>query len=230
MVKAKKAVGAPAHAQLFSTMMILLLAFFIVLTSLIDKEDDSGFENNIGDIQNAFGFLGGIGMLGNHFASASIERKHGLSDSQPSETVGLPTRRIRGDGGVGTNEVVPERKTPTYLQIVVPHDFGPGCASLTPRMAEYLDVAGAVLASYPAYHCVLRQVTTERGAWQDDSLLAYRRALAVRQFLAASADLPASRLTVLGYADWTNLPKLATEEQRARQQVLVFDLYKPDMR
>ena len=113
MKKGKKAQGAPAHVQLFSTMMILLLAFFIVLSSLIEKENDSGFENSIGDIQNAFGVLGGLGMLANHFASAPIEKLTGAPDPAPGEQVGLPNRSTRGDGGVGTNEIAPEKKTPT---------------------------------------------------------------------------------------------------------------------
>ncbi len=230
MKKGKKAPGAPAHFQLFSTMMILLLAFFIVLSSLIEKENDSGFKNSIGDIQNAFGVLGGIGMLGNHFAAAPVEKSTGPPDPSPSEQVGLPSRSTRGDGGVGTNEVAPERGTPTYLQVVVPHAFRPGSAALSPEMAEYLDVAGTVLASYPSYHCALRQVTTESGDWQADSRLAFRRAAAVRHSLARSTALPAARMMALGYADWSVLPQLATEENCARQQILVFDLYKPDAR
>jgi len=230
MKKGKKAPGAPAHVQLFSTMMILLLAFFSVLTSLIDKENDSGFKNSIGDIQNAFGVLGGIGMLANHFASAPIEKLTGSPDTLPNEQVGMPSRRTRGDGGVGTNETMPEKKTPTYLQVVVPYVFAPGSASLPPGLGEYLDVAGTVLASYPSYHCALRQVTTESGDWRTDSRLAYRRALAVRQALARSTALPPTRITVLGYADWSILPQLATGENRDRQQILVFDLYKPDAR
>lgn len=229
MKKGKKATGAPAHFQLFSTMMILLLAFFIVLTSLIDKENDSGFKNSIGDIQNAFGVLGGIGMLANHFASAPVEKLTGAPDSSPGDQVGMPSRSTRGDGGVGTNETAPEKKTPVYLQVVVPHAFQPGSAALSPEMADYLDVAGTVLASYPSYHCALRQVTTESGDWQTDSRLAFRRAAAIRHSLARSTALPASRMTALGYADWSILPQLATEENRSRQQILVFDLYKTDV-
>lgn len=230
MKKGKKAVGAPAHVQLFSTMMILLLAFFIVLTSLIKSEDETGFQNNIGDIQNAFGITGGIGMLAHHFSWAPVESLPGTLDPAEVRHAGAATRHTRGDGGVGTNDTTPEKGTPVYLQVPVPYGFEPGSAALTPQLSEYLDVAGTVLASYPSYHYALRQVTTETGDRQADARLAYCRALAVQHYLSRSCALPMVRMTTVGYADWSFLPQVATEDNRDRKQVLVFDLYKPDPR
>jgi len=228
MKKGKKAGGAPAHVQLFSTMMILLLAFFIVLTSLIDAENDTGFQNNIGDIQNAFGIRGGIGMLAHHFTCGPLKGVRGKGKANKDDTVGLETRYIRGSGGTGTNETETETGTPTYLQVVVPHAFEPGSDRVPPLMAEYLDVAGTVLAVYPAYHCTLRQVTRESGNWQTDTNLAHRRAANVRRYLHMSCALPLTRVSIVGYADWSVLPDPMPEGGSDRGQTLVFELWKPD--
>jgi flagellar motor protein MotB len=228
MKKGKKAVGAPAHVQLFSTMMILLLAFFIVLNSLIDADNETGFQNNIGDIQNAFGITGGIGMLAHHFMCAPIEGVSRRRNNPEEEKFGQTTHHSRGAGGVGNNEIEPEQGTPVYLRVVVPHRFAAGDAAIPAKLADYLDVAGTVLASYPDYRCTLRQITTESGDWQQDARLAQRRAVAVQRYLRQSCALPAERVAVVAYADWATLGEHTAVADQNRAQCLMFDLWKAE--
>ena len=66
MGKKRKEELAPAYMGLYSSLMILLLAFFILLNSMATVQE-AGFKAGIGKVQNAFGWKGGVRDHALHF-------------------------------------------------------------------------------------------------------------------------------------------------------------------
>jgi hypothetical protein len=59
--------GAPAYMAQYTALMTLLLAFFILL-NVLSESKESGFKDGIGQIRNAFGQVGGLGIFSYTFS------------------------------------------------------------------------------------------------------------------------------------------------------------------
>ena len=142
--KREKAEGAPAYMGLFTSLMTVLLAFFIILNSMSDKQE-SGFHDGIGDIKNAFGLTGGTGIM--KFSLFNIGR-----DAIPvpeelvtetGEEVGFHKDSVSGQGGSGNSpNQLNELNPPDYLRIKLPFDFEEKNLVLNPKIAGFLDLVG----------------------------------------------------------------------------------------
>lgn len=224
--KRKMAEGAPAYIQLYSTMMILLLAFFIVLVTL-SEDQEAGFSSGIGEVQDAFGIAGGIGMLTFHFTAGAPPAKEPKTPVTQNEGRGhgVEPWRLRGSGGTGASDTDFEKGMPRCLRILVPYRFEEGSARLTPEMAEYLDIAGTILALHLDFRITVRQFSDASETEEAPGSLANRRAAAVQQFLHQSCKLTPKRMTAIGYAHDTYLHEYVKANAENTGQMLVFDLY-----
>lgn len=227
MSKLKKADGAPAYIQLYSIMMMLLLAFFIVLVTLSGESKNESFKSDIGKVQQSFGLTGGIGMLRFPFAEDSQRLEGQIPATEEEKTdEGVDSWRLRGSGGSGTTDIDFERGMPTSMRVVVPYQFAEGRTSLSSSMLEYLDIVGTVLADNSDFSIAVRQFTVGAGSVPDAALVASARAGAVQRFLHESCGLSPDRITAVGYAHPSFLPVDQRSEIARTNQLLIFDLYR----
>lgn len=190
--------GAPAYMQLFTTLMILLLAFFIILSTLTEQQD-SGFRSGIGDVKDAFGTVGGLGLFSYdlfRIAPGAIPAPSGAAES--TGEIGFHRSLVEGSGGGGNTEARPEKNPlPEYLRVPIPFTFEPGSDVLPVEMAHYLDVTGTGFAVFDV-ELTVRSYCTEGGRAPDEDL-ALRRALAVVRYLHRACGVPFERMQAVGY-------------------------------
>jgi chemotaxis protein MotB len=198
MSRKKKQDGAPAYMQLFTTLMILLLAFFIVLSTMTE-EQESGFRSGIGDVKDAFGTVGGLGLLSYDLFRVSQKAVPIPRDAaRDTGAVGVHRSLVEGSGGGGNSEANAEKQVrPAYLRVPIPFSFDPGSDILPVEMANYLDVTGTGFAVFDV-QLTVRSSSTEAGRVSDEDL-ALRRALAIVRYLHRSCGVPFERMQAVGY-------------------------------
>ena len=227
--KQKKADGAPAYIQLYTTLMILLLAFFMVLSTL-SKNQEAGFKRGIGDVRDAFGIAGGIGFLRFHFfRSKAVNPTDNPTTQCDAEGIrGIEFWRVRGSGGSGQSDADVEKGLPECFRVIMPHPFPEASAEISPEMSEYLDLSGTVLAMHTDLNITIRQYSGETGDPEADGKLAHDRAVAVMRFFHRFCGLASGRMTAAGYANPDYLRTEAGAGSPAGSQCLVFDLYREE--
>lgn len=215
----KKKDGAPAYMALFTTLMILLLAFFIVLSTMT-TEQESGFRSGIGDVKDAFGTVGGLGLLSYdlfRISRSAVPVPRG--EVEDSGEVGFHRSLVEGSGGGGNTEAKPEKEPmPEYLRVPIPFAFDPGSDVLPVDMANYLDVTGTGFAVFDV-QVTVRSASTEFGQVSDEDL-ALRRALAIVRYLHRSCGVPFERMQAVGYGSSRYLGAVGDDpdERRAEQE------------
>jgi hypothetical protein len=184
--------------QLYTTLMMLLLAFFIVLQTMT-QDQASGFSNGIGKVKDAFGSMGGLGLLSydmfrNPNAAIPVEKKHHVEDG----SYGLHKAMLEGAGGGGNTEAEPAiLSSPEYVRVHIPASFRTGSHAISREIAEYLDVTGTGFAMFDV-HFVLRSYCTESSSPKDREL-ALRRALSIVRYLHRRCGVPYDRMQAAGY-------------------------------
>jgi hypothetical protein len=180
--------------------LIILLAFFIVINAFSDS-DDQGFRHGIGQVRDAFGLSGGLGLLNYHEFGRS-KRAVAVPNELTTDggLKGFHSRMLEGAGGVGmTDQEVDTADLDQYLLIPIPFEFEPDSDVIPAEMAAYLNVTGMGFAIFD-YRVAVRSFSArselghEENAW-----LATRRATAVMRYLNRSCGVPFDRLTAAGY-------------------------------
>lgn len=225
MAKKAEPEGAPLYFGLYCSLMTVLLAFFILLTTMADKQE-SGFHKGMGDIRNAFGLRGGFGL----FVYAHLVRGGSMNDldkahSEANGIDGLHEDLMAGEGGDGdTDAALKPTHDPRYLRLVLPYTFPDGEAEISEDMARYLVVAGTTLALLD-YRLGIKCASRETESSRNDQQLASRRAAAMMRFLHTNCRLPYSQMQAIGY------DRLPPQPQRwdvtLDRQLIWLDLYQP---
>ena len=147
---------------LFTSLMTILLAFFILLSALAPKQQ-AGFYRGKGLVKNAVGIRGGYGdmkfakMLGEHgLLSVDMEKEGELEGLLKSENLNSD------DGGSGTFEHSQPKELPeaNYLVVAVPHEFPPGSSRLPREMEQYFNAMAVSLGERKVTLCA---ISTEKG-------------------------------------------------------------------
>lgn len=201
MAGKKKPEGAPAYMALYTTLMIVLLGFFIVMNSL-SQEREAGFHDGIGDIKNAFGLEGGIGLLQFrlfNFGDGFIPLARRMKKS--GGRAGFRDSILAGRGGGGMiDEDTDARDAGEYIRISVPFRFQGDSDVLPSQMAEYFKVAGMGLAGFDDVEFVIRVFCGESTLEDRNRRLATRRAAAISRYLNRACMIPAAQMCAVGYS------------------------------
>lgn len=193
--------GAPAYMGLYSTLMILLLAFFIVI-NVFSKQKTGGMKDGIGQVKDAFGIGGGFGMHQFMFFKSGKSNVPVPEDYQDPEGMrGFPRDMMQGEGGVGTTDQDNEKQERMeYLRIRIPYRFKRESYVISgDQMKDYLKKTGLFLLT-SNYQFAIRSYSLEYRNIRQDYELATLRAYSLMQFFQSQAMVPSERMGAVGYA------------------------------
>ena len=192
--------GAPAYMGLFTSLMTVLLAFFILMVSMADSQD-AGFYHGVGSVQNTLGVKGGLGVM-------SFARKAGdkgmLGVTEEEEDKDASKQLLfnpEGEGGLGTVDVdnIEEVDKGYYISVFIPHVFTKGSARIEPtsELADYLKKMSIGFLSVKE-DIMIRTYAEDASTKLDSQLLATKRANNIMKFLN-SKGIGYKRLSGIGY-------------------------------
>jgi len=217
--------GAPAYMAQFTALMTLLLAFFILLNVLADKKE-SGFKDGIGQIRNAFGQSGGLGVFSFTFAGKGAAHPPAPPTPKDAEIKesGFEEDIVRGDGGQGSSDAETEKKTtPTYLRYRLPVSFPPETFKPDEEMVAKLDQIGLGLALFDA-RMDIKCFSIDTGNFRLDRNIATKRAANILAYFNAKYQIPFENMTSSGYGSKRYFEKsLETEASEAEKAGADFD-------
>ena len=226
MPKKKDEGGAPMYMALFTSLMTVLLAFFILLNTMA-KQQEAGFKKGIGGVKNSFGLKGGFGLFQFTFfnsfkTSQPVDEEH---ESEEGEE-GIHEDTTSGEGGAGnTDEELDKLNLGEYLRLTIPKRFELQSTSINNELAKYLEVTGTGFAFFPN-QIGIRCYAGDTGKPEIDRGIASKRAASIMRFLNATCHIPISRMYSVGYPFKKNLVRdLVSPEDLNSKQLTYFYIY-----
>lgn len=198
--KKKKEEGAPAYMIQFTSLMTILLAFFICMLTM-GKEKTSEYKTGFGYVRDAFGFSGGVGMLSFWKAvMSSYPRAKESDDGKARNLLGFRKGAFtKGRFEADESTKLTHHERSRTVQISSPILFPPGSSHIDEAASKFLDQLGSVFLTTP------EQIVTvcsyqDHGAPDPDIRIASRRATAVSRYLVAQCKLPRDRIHSVGFS------------------------------
>lgn len=193
--------GAPAYMAQYTALMTILLAFFILLNTLT-QEQDAGFKAGIGDVKNAFGINGGLGLfqfsyVGNGAANPVATKRKNRTDNKE---IGFEKKLLTSGGGAGNTDVDFDKDTMgEYLRLKIGYDFSyPHDADRIPDdMRDYLTKIGMGIQMFN-YNISIRCYSMENEDMEKRFVLAYKRAVRIMNFLHRYCHIDYGRMLASG--------------------------------
>ena len=213
---------APGYMVLYSSLMALLLAFFVTLLSM-GAEATGKFNDGIGDIRDAFGLRGGFGIL-SYWKSISqwlandfpeVTQKEEDEKDEEANLVGY-LKGVLWREGLNESFIIriDYDDMGETVMMATPITFSDDNAFLGRDDRWFLNRMGAVFYNLPecgvTVSCLVN--TEDPDKMEDNQRLAVERAVAVTRYLIQEIKIPASRLLPVGYADERYLDPPETEE------------------
>lgn len=216
---AKKVIqrGAPPYMGQFTALMTILLAFFILMQALSTVQQ-AGFKAGIGDVKNAFGMVGGLGVFKFTFFGRGGAKIPNPETDKVDKEEGIHENLVKSSGGTGnTDAEANESKLGKFFRLKIEGDFEKGKSNIPPEMAEYLSKAGMGFALFD-YKISIRCYTEEMGDDNQNRILATARAAQIMRYLNQRSGVPYSRMSCAGYTtpayfgdmqgkDYSDIPK-----------------------
>lgn len=220
--------GAPAYMGLFTSLMTVLLAFFILMVSMADSQD-AGFYHGVGSVQNTLGIKGGLGVF--NFARAAGD-KGMLGVSEEDEDKDATKQLLfnpEGEGGLGTTDLenVEEVDKGFFISVFIPHSFTKGSAKIesSSKLAEYLKKMSIGFLQVKE-KIMIRSYAEDGGSKLENQILATKRANAMMKYLSMKG-IGYERLMSIGYNYDRYFDFSEVEKQiRLNGQASYFYIYK----
>ncbi len=207
---------APDYIAQYTSLMTILLAFFIIMLSMgSDKTAD--YQSGMGYIRNAFGSQGGFGLMpfwrGIWQRNPDIEVEE--SESEEDHLVGYEKGKLSLDSldaeGILKAEI---QDWGRYVSVTVPISFPENEAAITDGAKEYLKGLGQLFYSLDGYRVtVCAYVST--GDHEADQVLATKRSVLIMRYLRDEYNIDDHRIRSAGYAfpDYLDSGKAEGREQ-----------------
>jgi chemotaxis protein MotB len=209
--------GAPAYMAQFTALMTILLAFFICMLSL-GSTREAEYKDGIGNVRDAFGVSGGLGLL--PYWKAIMNRYPKIdADSEEVKRNLIGYRRGTFQSDIlSLSQAIRGRLRQQHrsVRIMTPIRFAVGSAVLDADARAYLSSLGQVV--FAMRNCQLAICCYAPDDAQGTITLSAMRAAAVSRYLAAACGLPQSSLSGIGYAHTKYLGEL----DEATQATVVF--------
>lgn len=203
MAKDEEPDGVPAFYQLFATISMLLLGFFVILNSLRVQQDAGGKEG-VGEIRNAFGLESGFGLFNFSVFDVPRKRRSFSTEQGDQDKTGVHEKFLHGQGkSADVNEAPEEHPLGKYLVLQMPrkYEFEEGSTVIPEELADYLMKAGFALENeFPKHQVVVRSFCQEYEQPEKNRLLATKRAAAIVRYLNIVAHISYDRMQATGYA------------------------------
>lgn len=214
--------GQPLYMGQYTALMIILLAFFILLQTMSSVKE-GGFKEGIGNVKNAFGLSGGMGMF-----EFVIPFKGGARTPNPVGTgnqdkQGIHDNLVKGEGGTGNTEAkVNNQPIGRYLEVKIPIKFEKFTTHLSPEGNAALDKfkVGFILYNYSI---TVKCYANEFKDRDKDNHLAMQRAANIMRYIHQTAAVPYSRLKAQGNSSLRYYSE--ADNKNAQEQEAFFYIY-----
>lgn len=226
-MRRKEEEGAPAHVGLFAGLMTIMLAFFILITSMASQKDPDSAAGELDEVQGAFGMRGGFGVMQYSRILHGGSRLTPSDDSEQEDGDGEDRLRQGAGGDGNTDSQYDSYKRGHYVSVRVPHKFKAGSFSVPNELASYLQVTGTGFAMFD-YVLNVRCYAGDTGKPTQDHELAAKRAAAVVRYLHQGCAIPYSRMRAAGYASRRYFPRAVDEEEDETQALYLSIFVRPD--
>jgi len=199
---------APAYFMQFSALWCIMLGFFVMLLSLGNTQKGPG-QHGVGQVRDAFGTMGGLGML--PYAKNALFGRHDGGASSLRIRKSVPTQAVKMDGYIrgmlwkkGLSNVsmitVVESKNITKVVLRIPVVFR-GDEHLEMKSVKLLEMLSEVFVTLSQYDIEVTVVCEN-----DEGPIARQRsamlqAAVVARFLTEAAMLDPGRVKAVGYSD-----------------------------
>ncbi|NCC52662.1 MAG: hypothetical protein EOM20_15790 [Spartobacteria bacterium] len=217
-IKVEEELEAPGYMVLYSSLMALLLAFFVTLLSM-GEEATGKFNAGIGEIRDAFGLRGGFGILSywksisqwlaNDYPEVSQE------EDEDANLVGY-LKGVLWREGLNDSFIIriDYDELGETVMMATPITFSGRNAFLGRDDRWFLNRMGAIFYNLPecgvTVSCLVNTDDPEK--MEENQRLAVERAVAVTRYLVQKVKIPASNLLPVGYANERYLDPPETEE------------------
>ena len=193
--------GAPAYMGLFTSLMTVLLAFFILLVAMADTQE-AGFYEGVGSVSNSLGIQGGFGVM--NFAkyvgdrgvlAVEIDGEY-LAAGEQQQMISQ-----EGEGGGGTTDVkTRKQERGFYLTMFIPEVFKDKKSTIESksRLAEYLRRMSVGFLNKKE-KIIIRSYAEDYDSKKLNQKLAMKRAFAILKFLRKRGMLD-NKVEAVGYA------------------------------
>ena len=218
--------GAPAYMGLFTSLMTVLLAFFMLLVALADTQE-AGFYKGHGDVSNSFGAKGGFGMLNFCKFIGDKGLLPFLEEIRDDEGVqGVQQDSQVGDGGGGQTDFdVKEVDRGFYIRILIPETFDKGSAKINEQLKNYLKIVG-VGFQIANYDLNIMSLSHDFDNDAENRLLSIKRASSIMRYLKQSADVDYERMNAAAFESASYLQKGKLQDfYNEHKQVSFFNIY-----
>jgi flagellar motor protein MotB len=191
---------------LYSSLMALLLAFFVTLLTM-GQEKTAKFKEGVGEIRDAFGLRGGFGIL-NYWKSisqwlASDYPEVSQEEKAEASLVGY-LKGVLWREGLNESFIlkIEYDELGESVMMSTPISFTEDNAFLSRDARWFLNRMGAVFYNLPdcsvTVSCLVNTENPTNAV--ENELLAVERAVAVTRYLTEKVKIPASRLLPVGFA------------------------------
>jgi chemotaxis protein MotB len=211
---------APGYMVLYSSLMSLLLAFFVTMLAM-GQERTAQFKTGVGQIRDAFGLRGGFGVLP-YWRSmsqwlASDYPKVTKEEDQDAKLIGY-LKGVLWREGLDESFILDIEYDRMGATIIMrtPIKFGVGNAFLERDSRWFLNRMGGVFYNLPealiTVSCLVETSGREAEDDRADEYLAIERAVAVNRYLIDEVKISEERLQAVGYAHERYLRRLDEKE------------------
>lgn len=199
---------APAYFMQFSALWCIMLGFFVMLLSLGNTQKGPG-QHGVGQVRDAFGTTGGIGLL--PYAKNALFGRNDGGASSLRIRQSVPTQAVKMDGyirgmlwkkglsSVSMITVVPTKNT-TKVVLRIPVTFR-GENHLSMESVNMLEMLSEVFVTLNQYDMEVTAVCENDEAPLARQRTAMFQAAIVARFLTEAAMLNPDRVKAVGYSD-----------------------------
>ncbi|UCG33027.1 MAG: OmpA family protein [Phycisphaerales bacterium] len=222
----KQKAGAPAWMVTYGDMMTLLLCFFVILVAMSEVKKDRKYEDVVRSIQEAFGFVGGLGRVPTHMVPRTSMLDKLQEAAKPHEPSNIGDSQQQGIQGKSFR--ISQVREGVEVAYGGPITFERFRAELSPTGAEQAAKIAELVRGHNTKIEVRGHATSEPlpadSPYRDAYDLAYERARSVAEGLIGQG-IRASRIRIVAAGDTERLKGQAySEDRRAanrRVEVLV---------
>ncbi|MDD3119472.1 MAG: flagellar motor protein MotB [Victivallales bacterium] len=189
--------GQPLYMAQYTSLMIILLAFFILLQTM-STVNEGGFKEGIGNVKNAFGLTGGMGIFEFIIPFRGGAKTPNPISSGNQDKQGLHDNLVKGEGGYGNTDArFHDRRQGRYLEVKIPVKFNKFATHLTADDHAVLDKFKVGFILYD-YRIIVKCFARDFRDRDKDDYLALQRAANIMRYIHQSAMVPYSRLEAQG--------------------------------
>jgi len=190
--------GAPLYMSQFTMIMLILIVFFMIMTTMNKSQQGVGKSGDPGAVNNLGLDMEGFGMFRFGAAKAGQQSPNPDPESDKSAQKGVHKNLTEGSGGQGDTDADIKKNTyGKYIVVKFSNNFEKGSANLTPDMEKDLEKYGLIFALMET-PVIIKSRTTELASSSANLVLSLKRSTQIMRFLNERCNLDLSQMEASG--------------------------------